>query len=141
MTGVEVAGFALSAFPLILSAIDGYHTYIDPVKSLVFYKLRFDDFHRSVTIQSAKFNHSLGELLDPIVPLKIKDELLSNHEGSAWKDPVLTKDLKQTLATDYDAFMSTVQNMNKTLEKLKKGIRVIGNVSIKLLIGKTGLTV
>ena len=132
MTGVEAAGLVLGAFPLILKAIDGYHGYVEPVKDLMFYKLRFDEFHRAVTIQSAKFNHSLGEILDPIVTLKTKDELLNDHKGPAWGCSKLTEELKRTLAKNYDAFTGTVQSMDETLQKLKQGLGITEKVSIVL---------
>ncbi|KKY26420.1 hypothetical protein UCDDS831_g01495 [Diplodia seriata] len=92
MSGIEVAGLVLGAFPLLICAID-----------------------------STKQVSKLAELLVPLIPddeESLLSELLAQPGCAVWKRPDLIKRLDKRLPSIRDEYLETMVALNDALEDL-----------------------
>ncbi|PVH96842.1 hypothetical protein DM02DRAFT_102867 [Periconia macrospinosa] len=121
MSGLEVAGVVLGAFPLIVSGVEHWR---DVAKVGGFYwriQKEYTKCKRDIQYQETMYKHNLKELLLPI--LHDKDEvarLVSDPGGKRWTDKTLQERLRGRLQESYSLYMEIIDGMNETAEFLRK---------------------
>ena len=126
VTGVEISGLVLAAFPLIISAIEDYTSYVKPLKNSVHYWTELIKLTHAIRLQQAFFENNLEVLLDPVVSSASEmQKLLSQPNGPEWHDPDFNDNLKRRLANNYDFYMGTIKAMKNILDRLKDGVGII----------------
>jgi hypothetical protein len=120
MSGVEVAGFVLAAFPLVVSALEHYQEGFESLQDWWRFRTEFVGFIHEIGTQSVLFSENLEELLRPIVLSDVEmDALLTDPGGRAWNDPDLEARLQQRLPQSYGWYRCTIDDINAIMEKLK----------------------
>lgn len=141
VTGVEIAGLVLAAFPLIISAIEDYTSYVKPLKNGVHYWTELNKLTIAISLQQAFFENNLEVLLDPLVSsASVMKKLLSLPDGPEWHDPDLDDNLKRRLANNYEFYIGTIKTMKNILDNLKDGVGIVDGKA-RLLCHKTCLIV
>lgn len=122
MSGFEIAGIVLGAFPLLVS---GFKELQELAEGLSFYKnyrRRFDEFLAQVEVQSIAFDQVLEILLD-ISGLAENHGKLSGSTTEDWAQPQLAEALKQRFRTrQYEWLTQKLGAMRDALESLNEGI-------------------
>lgn len=67
MSGIEVAGLVLAAFPIILNCLDYYREGFEPLEEWWEFRTSFLAFIDDVSHQMMIFNGDMGKLLDPVI--------------------------------------------------------------------------
>ena len=125
MSGIEVAGLVLGAFPILIYALESYRkgaevfgdwwriegAYIKCKQDLKYHQLLFE-----------------GNIERFLLPLVVDDDelkkLMKNPAGTAWEDPELEKKLQERLPKAYDTFLGVMIDINKLMESFKKALGV-----------------
>jgi hypothetical protein len=121
MSGFEIAGIVLAAFPILQDAAKGLRSRYKDVKTWWRFEREFEDFFSAIEREHIAFSQILEILLDPIVSLSDeKRETLQNDPRSRlWSDPQLQVELRHRVQRKYyDWFMRQMWDINDSLEKL-----------------------
>jgi hypothetical protein len=121
MSGLEVAGVVLGAFPLLISGIEHWR---DVAKvGGFFWQIRkeYIKCQRDVQFQEILYKRNLRELLLPLIPDADEvAELIADPGGQRWSDVALQGRLEGRLHESYQLYRDTVTEMNELAEELKK---------------------
>lgn len=121
MSGIEVAGLVLGAFPLIISCLEHWHKAAKV--GGFFWRVRKE---YEICLHDAQFNEilyrkNLEELLLPIMTDEIEmAHLIGDPGGIGWSDPALRDRLEARLQKSYGLYMGILGEMNETAKELRK---------------------
>ena len=133
MAGVEAAGLTLGTFPLVIAGIQAYREGLKPLKLWLRYRTKVRAFHGAVVVQQTLFENNIQRLLMDLETMEgipctdISSLFLGQPGGLVWSNAELGKKIKNRLANSYDAYMKVVENMNATMEDLKRKIGCEGD--------------
>lgn len=125
MSGFEVAGIVLAAFPLAISALNKYREVATRLG--LFYKIQLEhkkwlddlEFHQLL------FSRHLRQLVLPLVvdDDKIK-ELLSNPRGDGWRDRNIAAALASRLGDSYELYFKYVSGVKGVVDDINHELAV-----------------
>ncbi|KAH6632932.1 hypothetical protein C7974DRAFT_162289 [Boeremia exigua] len=125
MSGIEIAGLVLGAFPLLIHALESYHESLDILRD--WYKVQRAYRHsiRTLGIQKIQFERNVERFLLPLVVDDVElKELMADPAGERWEDPDLETRLQQRLPESYKLFLETIVEINRVVESLKQEMGV-----------------
>lgn len=122
MSGIEVAGLVLGAFPIALEVLDRYK---EVARRFGFwYRIAAEHkkcdsqikFHRLVYVNNLK------RLLLPLAGLDDTriDELLKVPGGNAWTEAKITEILRRRLADSYELYLQCMDDFQESLEEMNR---------------------
>ncbi|KAF2130672.1 hypothetical protein P153DRAFT_396059 [Dothidotthia symphoricarpi CBS 119687] len=121
MSGLEIAGVLLGAFPLIISGLEHWR---DVAKvGGFFWRIRneYKACRREVQFHEILYKRNLRELLLPITDDAVQVTcLISDPGGKGWGSEVLQERLKGRLLESYNLYMEIICEMNRTVEELRE---------------------
>ena len=126
MSGIELAGIVLGAFPLLISALEHYRETAEVLEDWWQIKKEYKKCKNEIKVQELAFENNLERFL---LPLIVDDHdiaaLIADPGGDKWKDPGLEVKLKDRLPKSYELFLDTISDINATMDGLKDelGIR------------------
>ena len=121
MSGLEIVGILLGAFPLIISGLEHWR---DVAKvGGFFWRVRkeYTKCRSDVQFHEILYKRNLKELLLPIVD--DADEmarLVGDPGGKDWSSKALQERLEERLQESYGLYMEIIREMNETAEELRK---------------------
>ncbi|KAL1646286.1 hypothetical protein SLS58_003242 [Diplodia intermedia] len=121
MSGIEVAGLALGAFPLIISALHGVKECSKVGKQWRKIRKEHKKWTTELRVQEIFLRLTLEKLLLPLVPENTShtlDDLLNDPAGSLWNEPSLVKKLKERLRFTFDQYVQVIEALKEALEEL-----------------------
>jgi hypothetical protein len=121
MSGLEVAGVVLGAFPLIISGLEHWR---DMAKvSGFFWRIRkeYTKCRSDVKYQKIMFQRNMKELLLPMVAEAEINELLNDPGGAKWtNNQTLQDQLEGRLQESYGVYTGVIEHMKETIDALRK---------------------
>jgi hypothetical protein len=121
MSGFEIAGVVLGAFPILLTALEHYREVARTAGLWYNIRQEHQKCKNEVNAQRVAF---IGNLKRLLLPLDIDDtsisHLLAAPGGNGWKDAGIARQLQHHLLDSYEVFMETIESMRDAAEKLKK---------------------
>lgn len=125
MSGIEVAGLLLGAFPLLISALEHYRQSEEVLEDWWQIKKEYKKCKNELLLQEMAFENNLERFL---LPLVVGDDeiaaLIAEPGGMKWKDPALEDKLKIRLPKSYELFLDTIQDIKSTVDGLKDELGV-----------------
>ena len=121
MSGLEIAGVLLGAFPLIISGLEHWR---DVAKvGGFFWRVRkeYSSCHSDVQFYEIVYKRNLKELLLPIV--NDADEvarLIADPGGKDWANKALQDRLEGRLQESYAVYMDIIGDMNEAADEISK---------------------
>ncbi|KUJ07975.1 uncharacterized protein LY89DRAFT_742271 [Mollisia scopiformis] len=129
MSGVEIAGFVLAAFPLLISALEHYRETAEVLEGWWNIKTEYKKCMRNIKYHQIVFEENLEELLLPLIADEEKlQRLLQNPGGHEWDDTELEKILQKRMPKTYSVYLDTIKMMAKT----QKSPGLVAHVSSSL---------
>ena len=122
MSGFEIVGVILGAFPLILSAIDGYGKGLEHLDTVWRYDKKLKVFERQIQREQQSYRNNLEQLLEPLIDVKDMKTLLDNPRDLAWGEPALEEEVRRRLSGCYEIYISTMKDYNEVLHDLEKSL-------------------
>ncbi|EXJ69790.1 uncharacterized protein A1O5_06861 [Cladophialophora psammophila CBS 110553] len=121
MSGIEVVGLALGAFPILISALEHFRDSAAILRNWWRFEREFNNFKLQIEYQHQRLKQNL-EL--NLLPLVVDDDvrlraLVAHPGGPRWQDRDLEEKLKQRLQENYSLYMDTVKIMNEVMGELK----------------------
>ncbi|KAI4931251.1 hypothetical protein J4E85_003841 [Alternaria conjuncta] len=124
MSGLEVAGVVLGAFPLLLSGIEHWRD-VAKVRNLYWHiRKHHKKCQQDIEFHKVLYTKNLEELLIPLVGNK--DEvarLVADPGGQGWDDKALQKLLEGRLNESYELYLSIITDMNDVVKEFNREIR------------------
>ncbi|KAF1925144.1 uncharacterized protein M421DRAFT_44651, partial [Didymella exigua CBS 183.55] len=121
MSGLEVAGVILGAFPLLISSIEHWR---GVAKVGGFYwriRKEYTKCQRDIQFHEILYKNNLKELLLPLIPdANEVAKLIADPSGQRWGDVALQKRLESRLHESYQSYQDTITKMNEISQDLKK---------------------
>lgn len=121
MSGLEVAGVVLGAFPLLISGIENWR---DVAKvGGFFWQIRkeYTKCRRDIQFYEIQYKKNLQELLLPLIPdVDEVAKLIADPGGQKWCDKALQQRLEGRLHESYQLYQDTITEMNEVAEELRK---------------------
>ncbi|KAF4546677.1 uncharacterized protein LTHEOB_3985 [Lasiodiplodia theobromae] len=125
MSGIEVAGLALGALPLIIQAIKVYADGVSTVERYFKYEIPLRDLHRAVEAEYVIYQNTCEELLNSVVgDNEDRAALLDQPGGPGWKRPELEATLKERLSRSYPAYIGTMDSMMRIVSEIKRLLKL-----------------
>ena len=120
MSGFEIVGVVLGAFPLLVSALEHYHDSARVLDDWWSFTRRFQKCQNKVNFLYLDFSSLLRQMLLPLVCDGTRIEaLLANPNTSLWQDPSLEAALKDQLRDTYIHYQQAIEEVNEIMQKLK----------------------
>lgn len=121
MSGLEIAGVLLGAFPLIISGLEHWR---DVAKvGGFFWRVRkeYSSCRSDVQFYEIVYKRSLRELLLPIVDdAEEVARLIADPGGKDWRTKALQDRLEGRLQESYTVYMDIISEMNEAAEEISK---------------------
>ncbi|KAK3681760.1 hypothetical protein B0T22DRAFT_523034 [Podospora appendiculata] len=125
MSGFEIAGLVLGAFPLAIAALDKYREVATRLG--LFYKIRVE--HKrcrdELEFHHLTFSRHLRQLL---LPLVVDDamigKLLSAPGGESWNDPMISALLEVRLQESYELYLQYIHGIMRVMEELNRELAI-----------------
>lgn len=129
MSGLEIAGVVLGAFPLLISGMDHYQD----TKKFTESWWRINRVHRkdlrNLKFCNLQFRAHLKELLIPLLlhgntDQKSYEELLANPGGPGWREENIDEALAKRLSEHHETYLELLEELQQTMVKLSVECRV-----------------
>lgn len=125
MSGIEVAGLALGALPLIIQAIKVYADGVSTVERYFKYEIPLRDLHRAVEAEYVIYQNTCEELLNALVEdNEVRAALLDQPGGPGWRRPALEETLEKRLSRSYQAYIGTMESMLRAVSEIKRLLKL-----------------
>ena len=119
MSGVEVVGFLLGAFPLIISAAEDYKRGFAPLKKWKRFRAEFTNFIDAVHIEKLRFDMMLERfLISCDIPQEELQLFMTQPDYKGWQREDIVLALKTRLGQSFEVYMSTLKTMNSLMDDL-----------------------
>ncbi|KAF2110630.1 hypothetical protein BDV96DRAFT_474211, partial [Lophiotrema nucula] len=125
MSGIEVAGLVLGAFPILLAALESYREGAETVSDWWRIKRAYTKCKQDLEYHQILFEGNVERFLLPLVA--DEDELkslMADPAGQAWEDHELEARLQERLPKSYKLFLGIMGNINELMESLQKELGV-----------------
>ncbi|RFU31084.1 hypothetical protein B7463_g5232, partial [Scytalidium lignicola] len=125
MSGVEIVGFLLGGFPLLISAAEHYKEGFEPLAKWYRFRDDFIQFIDAVATLKLLFDQTLERfLISADIPDEELQQFMTNPNYEGWHRAELLGLLTEKLGSAHEVFMSTIRRMNKLLLELKEMLMV-----------------
>lgn len=125
MSGIEVAGLVLGAFPLILSCLDYYREGLEPLEEWWNFRTHFIALIDDVRHQMMKYRKNMLRLLDPIIAdTDSLEAMVEDPMDPRWSNKTLGKELEERLSSELDRFIRIVARMHELTLDLYKLLQI-----------------
>jgi hypothetical protein len=119
MSGVEIAGFVLGGFPLLISAAEHYREGFEPLVKWKRFRTEFIGFIDAVDIEKQLFDQMLERfLISADVPYEEIQLFMTDRAYTGWQREDLVRTLRARLGGSYDVYMSTIKTMDELMHEL-----------------------
>lgn len=128
MSGVEIAGLVLGAFPLLVAGLQFYAEGIDVTKRYIRFREEVNSLLDDLGAENTLYRNNIAMLLRGVVKATAIDEFSADPGGELWKAPDFDRKLRQRLGNSYEPYLHAVRKLHTTTTKFGE----------KLKLGKSG---
>ncbi|KAM0425591.1 hypothetical protein ACHAPT_009122 [Fusarium lateritium] len=118
MSGFEVAGVVLGAFPLAVSALEKYGEVAKRLKFWLNIQLEYKKCMDDLNYQHLCFQLNLKELLLPLLPDDKIKELLADPGGECWQRQDVSGLLEDRLRDSHSLYVGCIEKIRSTMDRL-----------------------
>jgi hypothetical protein len=128
MSGFEIAGVVLGAFPIAIRALDDYREVAKRLKLWNHIRAEYTRCRSNVEFHRVTLASNLRQLILPLLVDDVKvNQLLSDPGGQSWKEPAIEGLIKQRLGDTHELYLKYIEGMERVMEKLNKELSVDSN--------------
>lgn len=119
MSGFEVAGIVLGAFPLAISALEGYRQLARRMKFFHEIREEYQKCLNDLRYNRLRFHRNIKQLLIPLGADKAEvNDLLANPGGEVWSNHPIATALEARLEESYSLYLDTIDSIKITMDEL-----------------------
>lgn len=121
MSGLEIAGLVLGAFPILLNVRDYYKRGRQPLDEFLHFENELVDLLDDIDHEKMVYEYTMNELLKSITCYRLDgNAMLHDIDHPNWKNPIIEEALRDRLSVQYDRFLRVIVRMQKTQRNLCK---------------------
>lgn len=121
MSGFEVAGLVLGAFPLAISALEKYREVATRLGLFRHIRLQYKKCRDDLEFHRLVFKRNLRHLLLPLVVDDDRIEaLLADPGGDSWKEPMVADLLEKRLQDSFELYIEYIEGMDCVMKEIHK---------------------
>ncbi|KAH7317137.1 hypothetical protein B0I35DRAFT_434620 [Stachybotrys elegans] len=122
MSGFEIAGLALGAFPILGGVAKDSKSVLEKARSWWTFETTFSNFIADLATQEIAYRQVLKRLAEPLPLSDIEyDKLISDPNSTLWNDAHIQQSLRQRLpGTEYQWFMENLKDIYHSIVDLQK---------------------
>ena len=121
MSGIEVAGLVLGAFPILINCLDHYREGFGSLGEWWNFQNSLKEFIDGIERQMMRYHENMVSLLEPIVSdAERMAALARNISDPRWTDGSLNGALRKRLASEHDRYFRVVERMQELVAYLEK---------------------
>ncbi len=125
MSGFEVAGVVLGAFPLVLSALEKYREIATRLGLWGKVRLEYKKWRDDLDFHQILFTRQLKQLLLPLVADDDKiRELLSSPGGDSWKDQSISNLLEERLGDSHQLYLQYINGIERVMGEISQELSI-----------------
>lgn len=125
MSGIEIAGLVLGAFPILLHALESYREGAEVLMDWWRIQRAYKKCRQDLKYHQLLFEGNIERFL---LPLVVDEEelrqLMADPAGTGWEDRDLEQRLQDRLPKSYSLFLDIIGHINSLMELLKKDLGV-----------------
>ncbi|KAK4076140.1 hypothetical protein Trihar35433_2700 [Trichoderma harzianum] len=134
MSGFQIAGIVLGAFPIAISALEAYHDIAKRVGLFLTIKNEYTNWKRDLNFYKLSFKVTIEQLLLPLVANDdMIAELLKAPGGDRWQDRSVAELFEERLEGSYELYMQYIQSMRRVLDEINRELLIDSEWAQKLL--------
>lgn len=122
MSGIEIAGLVLGAFPIAIEGIKAYSSGMKTISDIRNYKQILRQFARELSVEKCKFENTCLGLLSELVNSAKLELMMANPGGKEWNDEFFRLQLKNRLGPANEAS----ENWLEIVAELNQMLRMVG---------------
>lgn len=119
MSGFEIAGLVLGAFPLAISALEKYRDMATRLGLFFKIRLEYKKVLDNLEIHQLTFTRHLRQLL---LPLIVDDDkigaLLADPGGPSWKEKAVAELLERRLQDSFPLYMNCILGLQRVMDDI-----------------------
>ncbi|KAK4452752.1 hypothetical protein QBC34DRAFT_345838 [Podospora aff. communis PSN243] len=125
MSGVEIAGLVLGAFPVAIWALERYREVARMMGFWYEIRLEYQRSSNELKFHRLSFIRNLKQLLLPVVHDDAQlQHLISDPGGDAWQDPEVQSALEVRLDDSYDLYLEILSEMRRVMQDLSQELAI-----------------
>ncbi|KAI9894521.1 MAG: hypothetical protein M1814_001875 [Vezdaea aestivalis] len=124
MSGIEIAGLALGAFPVFLKALEGYRKSAELLENWWQIQRAYKKCKHDIEYHQTIFQQNIERLLLPLVGDEELKGLMDDPGGRAWSSSDLESKLKSRMPKSYAPFVEIMHEFNSFMDSLGKELGV-----------------
>ena len=130
MSGLEIAGLVLGAFPIAIEALDRYREVARRMRFWANIAAEHKKCDSKLKFQQALYIHNLRRLLLPMLSIDDAsiEALLRDPGGDAWKIDDMARLLQERLGLSYDPYLQCIERLKEAMGNMKR--EVLPNTSM-----------
>lgn len=123
---IEIVGFSLAVFPLVISLLEHYQDGYESLQDWIFFRREFtqivNELHREQILFRQQIESMLCSITDSGFDMK---GMMEDVQSDRWKNPELNARLKKKLCGDgeFENYYSSLQSIHANLEKMAKKLK------------------
>lgn len=121
MSGFEIVGVVLGAFPLAIEGIKAYSNGMKTIKDIKHYQQNLRQFARELRVETCKYRNTMLELLKELVDPANMEKMMTDHRSNLWGDEHFRSQLKGRLRPadeTLDVWLRVAKELMETLENV-----------------------
>jgi hypothetical protein len=124
MSGLEIAGLALGAFPVILRLLEDYRKGAEVMGDWWRIRRAYEEWKHDLDYYQTAFELNSKLILTPLMVDDELEQFINNPTGQSWKDQVWEARLRDRLSDSYDAVLRLVGGINGIMLTMRKELGV-----------------
>lgn len=125
MSGIEIAGLVLGAFPLLLAALDRYREGAEVLTDWWRIQRAYKRCKQDLEYHRILFEGNIERFLLPLVVDENElKHLIADPAGRDWEDKTMEQRLRERLPKAYYVFLDIIGDINQLMEALKAELGV-----------------
>ncbi|KAK0614454.1 hypothetical protein B0T14DRAFT_570391 [Immersiella caudata] len=121
MSGFEIAGIVLGAFPVAISALQGYRRAAEMIDCWHEIRREHSKCSHEIQFHQLRYTCTVKRLL---LPLVVDDDtiarLVADPRGEFWKAPFIADALEKRLQDSYTLYFETITEIRRTIDELNE---------------------
>ncbi|QYS94594.1 hypothetical protein H0G86_001923 [Trichoderma simmonsii] len=134
MSGFQIAGIVLGAFPIAINALEAYHDIAERVGLFLTIKNEYTNWKRDLNFYKLSFKVTMEQVLLPLVADEdMIAELLIAPGGDRWQDSSIAELFEKRLEGSYELYMQYIKSMRRVLDDINRELLIDSEWAEKLL--------
>jgi len=124
MSGLEIAGLTLGAFPIMLRLLDDYRKGAEAMGDWWQIRRAYEEWKHDLDYHRTAFELNSKLILMPLMEDDEVEKFLSDPLHETWRDKMWEKRLRERLPDSYESVVNVINGIYDIMETMRKELGV-----------------